>query len=236
MSKTIITNITFESRTKKTVLEILKKTKSTNQVIDLNNIIPMPSALKGFPIDTISYFQLALHKYELGDTKDLIDLHSEKNDKISIDQYINYYNNKVVDKSIGKRMYENILNHGVASWREFNKKEWGLGNNCVYGSTMFNNTTVSINTLDQYPKPIVVKLSKMFPEDILFVKYASDCPGKYSKCFRIKNGIIFEMVRVSDKRITYCELFKKNPHIFKDIHRKDTINSILVSADIISIQ
>lgn len=232
MSKAIITNITFENRTKKTILEILKKTKSINQVIDFNNIIPIPTSLKGFPVNTISYFQLALHKYEIGDTVELMNLFNKSSSKSTLDGYMKYYKSRISDQTIGGQMYNNIQLYGVPSWREYTKREWGLGDNCVFGSTMFNNTTVSINTLDQYPGPIVKKLSKMFPDDILLVKYASDEPGKYSKCFRLENGIITENIKVEDKRLTYCELFKKNPHIFKDIRRRDAINEILVSDEI----
>jgi hypothetical protein len=233
MINSIITNITFENRTKKTILEILRKTKSSNQVIDLNNIIPIPNVLKGFPVNTISYFQLALFKYEMGDVDDLLNMHRKSSSKSTLDGYVKYYKSRIVDHSIGQQMYDNLQLYGVPSWREFIKKEWGVGDNCVFGSTMFNNTTVSINTLVQYPRPIIKKLSKMFPDDILLVKYASDSPGKYSKCFRLKNGRVIENVKVPDKRITYCELFKKNPHMFKDILRRDVINDILITNEIV---
>ena len=226
MPRRIITNICFINRNKKTISEILSTTKSPNHIIDLNKVVPIPIDLISFPVDSISYKQFYLEKYYRGDRSHFIEIFNKSSNN-DIDDFINKISSQRKEYACGKKMYENEKTWGVPTWREFIKKNWGLGNNTCYGSSMFNVNTISIDTFNQYPKPIIKEISKIFHSDIIEVKYASEIPGEYAKSFKMLNGNVISTDRITDKRLIYCELFRKNPNIFIDIHRKTMINNII---------
>jgi hypothetical protein len=226
MSSGVITNISFIGRNKRNINEVLSLVKSSNHIIDFEVIIPMPKSLTGFILDSISYKQYYLHKHERGDSKDLLLLFSKssENDLSEFIKNITCIRPKYV---VGELMYDNEQKHGVPSWREFIKKHWGLCENGMYSSSMFDNNTISLHTQKKYPEPIIKQLSKMFPDDLIRIKYASEVPGIYVRSFYILNGEIVYTEHIKDKRYVYCEIYKKNPNIFLDIKRIETINEII---------
>ncbi len=182
--------------------------------------------MKNFPVDSVSYKQYFLAKYNDGETQSLLDLF-ESSGKTSLENFIDEILTKRPNNDCGDLMYENEQVHGFPTWREYVKKNWGLGNNASYGSNMFNINTISLSTFYKYPKPIIKKLSQMFPDDLIEIKYASDTPGEYVKSFKMINGQIVSNEKIDDKRHVYCELFKKDPNMFTDIKRKESINKII---------
>lgn len=205
---------------------VLKQIKSSNHIIDLNIVSPIPLELKGFTVDSISYRQYYLTKYLAGKKESLLE-HFIDSGKPDFEKFIGDIITKRPHNDCGDIMYENEQVLGFPTWREFVKKHWGLGNNNSYGSSMFNVNTISLATFNQYPKPIIKKLSQMFPNDLMEIKYASELPGEYAKSFKILNGHVVSNEKVSDKRLIYCEVFQKNPNTFTDINRKETIKNII---------
>lgn len=90
----------------------------------------------------------------------------------------------------GKQYVDNYLNYGAPTWYEWCTKNWGTKWNAS-GTSFFNNNEIQFETAWCTPMPVIVELSKMYPELEVELSFIDEedlyGDGEYT-CIILKNG------------------------------------------------
>lgn len=83
-------------------------------------------------------------------------------------------------------MIKNYRDHGYFHCMDFNREEWGTKWNAY--NCDIKGETASFETAWSHPYPVIKKLSEMFPDVEIEVKYADEDFGNNLGSYSIKNG------------------------------------------------
>lgn len=83
-------------------------------------------------------------------------------------------------------MLKNYREHGYFHCMDFNREEWGTKWNAY--NCDIKGETASFETAWSHPHPVIKKLSEMFPDVEIEVKYADEDFGNNLGSYSIKNG------------------------------------------------
>lgn len=76
-------------------------------------------------------------------------------------------------------------------WYRWSINNWGTKWNS-YSHEKINDTTIAFQTAWSFPDPVMLKLSKMFPKNKFFVRYADEDMGSNCGSIIFKNGVLFD--------------------------------------------
>lgn len=95
----------------------------------------------------------------------------------------------------GEQYVNNIINHGYATWYEWSINNWGTKWNACDPTvtTQKHEVNFSFDTAWSYPEPIIVALSKKFPNAV-FEIYAEEESMAFAFDAKMKNGIEYDFV------------------------------------------
>ena len=95
---------------------------------------------------------------------------------------------KLDDDSFGKfiKMLKNKREHGYFHGMEFNREKWGTKWNAY--ESLIESDQVTFQTAWSHPLPVMVALSKLFPNEELAIQYADEDTGSNCGFFTLKGG------------------------------------------------
>ena len=172
--------------------------------IDFNKIIPMPESLNiesGSKTDCAIEIYLSKNGGEC-DVESILSALRVANrfrtwradlTDVEIDKYL-YEEFTLEDAmSLGKIAVENIVKYGARDWYDWRINNWGTKLDACYTEKGLG--MITFQTAWGCPFPIFEKLSEMFPDVAISVKYADeDVYGGNCGSFTVENGIITEEV------------------------------------------
>jgi hypothetical protein len=170
-----ITNLASFIGKKETVQKLLETIHGdgVESPIDFNKIIPMPEELR----HTTSPHRIVTKKeYD----KEMIEYERRKNNPTEEDKFIGLMH------SITQEMYDDYIKRfGAADWYEWACNYWGTKWNAYdqsYGGIIETNSgcveaKISFNTAWSSPLPVITKISKMFPDVYIELKFADENYG-----------------------------------------------------------
>lgn len=199
--------------------------------IDFEKIIPMPPSLR-IDASTNSDAGYAIVFYqETGDSKYLDEIISRSwtsNYGIqTIEDLIDFYKKKEdYDKILedGRICYENKVNYGYKNWYNWSIDNWGTKWDA--SETYVEDGEISFETAWSTPYPVIKKLSEIFPDLTLKLRFADESIGDNCGEYHLKNGeVIFESIY---DEVEACILWGYDPsEMFPHIKRDIAINEIL---------
>ena len=174
MPNHITSIITFDGPEEK-VKELKNKVTTKKSIFDFNRIIPMPEELI---ISENSYtgFFSELEKYRLLDLAHIFRKECEKFEGTSF-------------KSDAIAGLLNYLNYGYVSWYRWSIENWGTKWNS-YEIEYINDNQVTFQTAWEFPKPIIQKLSELYPELTIIAEYYDEDFGYNLGSCTFKEGIL----------------------------------------------
>lgn len=176
MPNHITSIITFDGPEEK-VKELKNKVTTKKSIFDFNRIIPMPEELI---ISENSYtgFFSELEKYRLLDLAHIFRKECEKFEGTSF-------------KSDAIAGLLNYLNYGYVSWYGWSIENWGTKWNS-YEIEYINDNQVTFQTAWEFPKPIIQKLSELYPELTIIAEYYDEDFGYNLGSCTFKEGILID--------------------------------------------
>lgn len=176
MPNHITSIITFDGPEEK-VKELKNKVTTKESIFDFNRIIPMPEELI---ISENSYtdFFSKLEKYRLLDLAHIFRKECEKLEGTSF-------------KSDAIAGLLNYLNYGYVSWYYWSIENWGTKWNS-YEIEYINDNQVTFQTAWEFPKPIIQKLSELYPELTIIAEYYDEDFGYNLGSCTFKEGILID--------------------------------------------
>jgi hypothetical protein len=198
--------------------------KSNEGLIDFEKIIPMPPSLKITSGSSTDLGILILNYRKSGDDAEL---RNRLNSFNNIDELINYYIDRgIANLSEAQQALNNIELYGAKDWHSWSCSNWGTKWNA--GNTSRKDNILSFETAWSVAEPILVKLSKLFPELTLQVEYADEDIGSNCGEFELLNGVI--MNEKTYDGVKSCEVWGYDPaDFFIEIKRDRKIDDILKS-------
>lgn len=178
--------------------------------IDFNKIIPMPKSLN---IDSMIPAELYIAAYlSATASEDYADFGIESLSCDEIDKIISEWqdkydiniapstfsfeklnsvrNKKGID--LGRRYYQNYLNHGAYTWYEWCIDNWGTKWNAYDFVPTGDNSTIVFSTAWSCVDGLIAKLSKMYPDVEFEYAWADEDFGSNVGEMKICNGEIIE--------------------------------------------
>lgn len=198
MPNWVINEIQFKTTDEK-FTEIVNTITSEEGYLDFNKILPMPEELI---ITAGSITDLALEayrKYKEGSsleeavsdkTAGFIDDNTIKNStgvKIDLDD-----SPKMRVIKFGERYHRNIEEFGAPTWYEWCIDQWGTKWNASRTEIMYEKKTIRFATAWSNPYPVIERLSEMFPDIDMEVKYADEDIGYNCGAYTINGNTIEE--------------------------------------------
>ena len=176
MSNHITSIITFDGPEEK-VKELKNKVTTKESIFDFNRIIPMPEELS-IPDNSYTDFFSKLEKYRLLDLAHIFRKECEKFEGTSF-------------KSDAIAGLLNYLNYGYVSWYHWSIENWGTTRNS-YEIEYINDNQVTFQTAWEFPKPIIQKLSELYPELTIIAEYYDEDFGYNLGSCTFKEGILID--------------------------------------------
>ena len=199
--------------------------------IDFEKIIPMPPSLRIEDSTNSDTGYAIVYYQETGNGRYLEDILARNWTKrlgiYTFEDLINYYIEKDdYDKilEVGKLIYENVVNFGYRSWYGWAIDNWGTKWNA--SETYVEDGEISFETAWSTPYPVIKKLSEIFPDLTLKLRFADESIGDNCGEYHLKNGeVIFESIY---DEVEACILWGYDPaEMFPHIKRDNAINEIL---------
>lgn len=176
MPNHITSIITFDGPEEK-VKELKNKVTTKESIFDFNRIIPMPEELNITDNSNTEFFS-KLEKYRLLDLAHIFRKECEKLEGTSF-------------KSDAIAGLLNYLNYGYVSWYYWSIENWGTKWNS-YEIEYINDNQVTFQTAWEFPKPIIQKLSELYPELTIIAEYYDEDFGYNLGSCTFKEGILID--------------------------------------------
>jgi hypothetical protein len=217
-------HITTIIKASENVLNALLSEEDGTQCVDFSKIIPMPKILKDV--------QCEFHAVDIVEV--LFDGLKIKDggifENIAYSNKINSLKDGAIKNWDDKRI-ENLINMikakketGYTSWYEWSIDNWGTKWNAY--DFVNHGDHVKFDTAWATPRPVIEKLSKMFPEESIEVKYADEDIGSNYGHFIIKDGEIIEIEIDDPIRFAVMLKYEEIPEYYRE-------NQLLVSLNIL---
>jgi hypothetical protein len=156
-------------------------------IVDFNKIIPKPEILDKIIADGSDTIVNVL----FGD----LNLENPSNNilqNLQISNFLSSLKRKDIQNMDDER-FENLISvtrakreFGYTSWYDWSSANWGTKWNAY--EALIENGAVKFDTAWATPLPVIEKLSKMFPDEEIHVRYADEDYGSNYGEFIIKNG------------------------------------------------
>lgn len=177
MPNHVTTHITFEGKQNE-INDLLSFVSGENGVFDFDKIIPMPKSLEieassriskvfDYIVEKINYFNFP-NSVETSDFEKL-----NQDEKLEL-------------LELAKAVAENIIMYGCPTWYEWRRKFWGTKWNC-YDIEQDGNF-IMFNTAWNFPEPIILELSKKFPNVRINCCFADEDFGSNTGSGYFENG------------------------------------------------
>lgn len=173
----------------KRIDKLLESIKGEETLFDFNKVLPMPESLN---IEAGSRTENGLKAYkdfitvytmDGTEKKDLLNIPKEKEEiflrmrpEIKRDEW-----------NLGKMAFQNEQKYGAKTWYEFHIQNWGSKWNS-YNSEMAKDNTIEFNTVWTNVKPVVLALSRKFPDIEINYQWADEDIGINMGDVTFKNG------------------------------------------------
>lgn len=175
------------------MLDAIKNDEDGYGSIDFNKIIPMPPELNiesgSRTTDGLKAYSAFAEIYALGQDPDKVDLLNipEDREKPFLEK------RKDIDKKtweIGKAAFRNLHMFGAATWYSWCTKHWGTKWNAYDCS--HNGETLSFLTAWSAPRPVLLELSRLYPEIEITHAWADEDIGNNCGRYQYLAGEITE--------------------------------------------
>lgn len=198
--------------------EVVSALKNDKGEIDFNKIILQPDIYEEFGIGVpcLSYFESFITELKnkgIGSHSARSEI--EKEAEIFTNSLKKTENTFMVDnaKSLALQAFCE-LTVGFKDPLEWNRQHWGTKWNAE--TIEVNNDSFEIETAWNYPKPLLIALSKKFPDVLIKVDYADEDLGYNCGSFELKNGEFESILEDDDmgydKAFEFaCELWGYDP-------------------------
>ena len=182
--------------------------------IDFNKIIPKPEILDRIIADGSDTIVEVL----FGD----IDLQKSSNilDNLKVSNFLTSLKRKDIQNMDDER-FENLISmmrvkreFGYTSWYDWSSANWGTKWNAY--DQFIDDGEIKFNTAWATPMPIIQKLSKMFPDEEIRVKYADEDYGSNYGDFIIKNGDMTHFHVKDPIRFALMLKYEEIPEYYKE--------------------
>lgn len=139
-----------------------ESTKESRTFFDFNKIIPMPESLS---IDTGSIEEVAIESVLRKLENRLFDLKWPNYRTMSDEEYEERKHGKTDEEmeKLGLQYISNKVLYGHTTWYDWRCANWGTKCNS-YDNKQVDDDTIEFSTAWSSPEPIMLKLSKMFPD------------------------------------------------------------------------
>jgi hypothetical protein len=230
MPNWVINKLRVEGNTQE-VEKLFNHISDDGRCIDFEKIIPMPPSLR-IDASTNSDLGYAIVFYqETGDAKYLEEIllrnWTTGYGIQTVEDLINYFSKKEdYDKilEIGRICYENEVNYGYKNWYNWTIDNWGT----KWGAseTYIDGGEISFETAWSTPFPLIKKLSEMFPDLTLKIRFADECIGQNCGEYHLKGGqVIYDW---EYDEVEACVLWGYDPaEMFSHVKRDNKIDEIL---------
>jgi len=174
------------------VIEAIIRKQEDEYVIDFNLIVPCPNSLIDTNADGSEYY-----------ARYISDPENNGREKIMFDSFIqrgglSSYTDTQFENFI--KMLRNIREYKQTSWYDWSIKNWGTKWNAyayLVTDEDITNGEIKFETAWSSPSPVIVELSKNFPDHEIEVKYADEDIGSNYGHYIIKNGVV-EHIEIDD--------------------------------------
>lgn len=187
------------------VSRLFSAIKGENGPMDFNKLLPMPPELE---IEVGSRTTAGFKKYMAFLT--VTGLHTEMEPA-----YLAAH--PEIDREewdLGKQAFHNLQNFGCPTWYEWRTQNWGTKWNA--SSTEISNGRLSFLTAWNAPKPVMEKLSKMFPTVSIHHAWADEDIGHNCGEYTYQNGAVTqEYLPMGQEAVELgCDLWDIDPEEF----------------------
>lgn len=191
--------IKMEGIANEPLYDYYKDINSNNEkYFDFNKIIPMPDTLDiicDHVMQDLAVY-MAMNKFNNGNTipVSFMDLYLNKNmTKERFEKDRNIYKN-LTDKfliDLGLKIINNKVLYGYKDWYGWSCDNWGTKWNS-YDNEEISKDEIAFNTAWSEPNPILIQLSKMYPQLSIQHWWAEEFCGSGNSGHRLyKNGIVY---------------------------------------------
>ena len=175
--------------------------------MDFNKLIPMPSELD---IEAGSRTDAGMKEYkrfvaEIGSHPELEAQYLAAHPEIDREEW-----------ELGKQAYQNIQKYGCPTWYEWRIQNWGTKWNA--GKVETANNRLSFQTAWNAPKPVMEKLSEMFPTVSIHHAWADEDIGfNCGECTYQNGAVTQEYLPAGQEAVELaCDLWDLDPEEFLD--------------------
>ncbi len=176
-------------------------------LMDFNKLIPMPSELD---IEAGSRTDAGMKEYkrfvaEIGSHPELEAQYLAAHPEIDREEW-----------ELGKQAYQNIQKYGCPTWYEWRVQNWGTKWNA--GKVETANNRLSFQTAWNAPKPVMEKLSEMFPTVSIHHAWADEDIGfNCGECTYQNGAVTQEYLPAGQEAVELaCDLWDLDPEEFLD--------------------
>lgn len=141
--------------------------ESQRDIIDFNQIIPMPPSLM---TEESTSATMGMDAIISGD-------HSQLNKHVNRWFQVNEREHKKKEiLELGEIRKDNIEKYGYGSWYDWSVNNWGTKWNAL-DTCMIDGNAVEFNTAWSHPEPVIIALSKKFPKNVFKLRFADEDMG-----------------------------------------------------------
>ena len=193
-----ITSIITLNGSEKRIEELKENIKSKESIFDFNKIIPMP---KDLDINEDSFTTFVFYNKDLS----VIEFAKKFREEFRVAF------NERFEKSALQGVI-NYLKYGYVSWYRWSIDNWGTKWNS-YEAEYLSDNKITFQTAWSFPKPIIQKLSELYPELTIIAEYYDEDFGYNLGSCTFKEGILIDGGALEDdSQEGYALLWKICPY------------------------
>lgn len=174
-----ITSIITLNGSEKRIEELKENIKSKESIFDFNKIIPMPKDLD-INIYKVNFTNFVFYNKDLS----VIEFAKKFREECKADF------NERFEKAALQGII-NYLKYGYVSWYSWSIDNWGTKWNS-YEAEYLSGNKITFQTAWEFPKPIIQKLSELYPELTIIAEYYAEDFGYHLGSCTFKEGILID--------------------------------------------
>ena len=187
----------------------------SDRVFDFDKVIPTPDELD---IESNSGAEMVVLLYMRQAHFTMVAAPHDPMVKMAIERYEKWDDDtKARMEKLARQYLANIAKYEYPNWYSFHIGKWGTKWN-AYGSNVRNGDTLEYETANGYPEPVLIELSKKWPDVEFDLMAADEDIGSYTIKGTFKNGE-FDGIREHRTPKAFDIAFELFPEYKEEFHQ-----------------
>ena len=187
----------------------------SDRVFDFDKVIPTPEELK---IESSSGAEMVVLLYMLDARFTMVAAPYDPKVKMAIERYVKWDDDtRTRMEELARQYLANIAKYKYPNWYSFHIAKWGTKWN-AYGANVRNDDTLEYETANGYPKPVLIELSKKWPDVEFDLMAADEDIGSNTIKGTFRNGE-FDGIREHRTPKAFDIAFELFPECKEDFHQ-----------------